>query len=258
MHAWLPEAYGQAPAPAAALLSTALLATALGALLRVHAITAACVGAAWPEGLLAVFGVLSLVVAVPFLVVQGEFKRLLAWSSLEHTGLVTLAVGLGTPLAGFAAMLHLFVQSLAKALAFLLAGTLIRASGSTRMDHWSGVFAAHPGIGVLLAGAGLGLAGLPPAGTFLTEWLAITGGLAGPRPGFAVAGLVALVAAFMGLAFHWTHMLLGRPRRDLASPLPADAHRPLALLLALLVLFGVWLPGPVRTLATEAARVLRP
>lgn len=258
MHAWLPEAYGQAPSPASALLSTALLATALGALLRVHALTVACVGPAWPEGLLAAFGAFSLIVAVPFVIVQGEYKRLLAWSSLEHTGLVVLAVGLGTPLAAFAGLLHLFVQSLAKALAFLVGGSLLRATGSPRMDHWSGTLTAAPALGVLLAGAGIGLMGLPPAATFATEWLAIAGGLAGPRPGFAVAGLVALVAAFAGLAFHWTHMLLGHPRREIADPLPPDARRPMAILLALLVLLGVWVPGPLRALATQAAEVLRP
>ncbi len=258
MHAWLPEAYGQAPAPASALLSTALLATALGALLRVHALTAACVGPAWSEGLLALFGAVSLAVAVPFIVVQGEYKRMLAWSSLEHTGLVTLAIGLGTPLAAFAGLLHLLVQSFAKALAFLVGGTLIRSTGSHRMDHWSGVLVASPRLGVLLAGAGIGLMGLPPAGTFVTEWLAITGGLRGPRPGFAVAGLVALIAAFAGLAFHWTHMLLGKPRRPIVDPLPGDSLRPLALLLALVMLFGAWIPGPVRQLAERAAEVLKP
>jgi len=111
MHSWLPDAYSQAPTPVAALMSTALLATSLSALLRFFAITAACTGPAWPCGLFALFGALSMVMAVPFLLVQGEYKRLLAYSSIEHAGLVTLAIGFGTPLAVFGAFLGLFLRS---------------------------------------------------------------------------------------------------------------------------------------------------
>jgi hydrogenase-4 component F len=258
MHSWLPDAYSQAPTPVAALMSTALLATSFSALLRFHAVTAACVGPAWPEGLMALFGVLSMLIAAPFMLVQGEYKRLLAYSSIEHTGFVALAIGLGSPLAAFGGLLHLVTQSIAKALAFLAGGTLGRASGSRRLDHWSGVMLASPAVGALFVGAGVGLAGLPPAGTFVSEWLALTGGFAGTHRTAAFVALAAFVIVFAGLAFHWLRVVLGRPREEFHDRMPRAAHAPLWVLLALLVLFGLWLPSPVRALVEQAARVVRP
>jgi hydrogenase-4 component F len=258
MHSWLPDAYTQAPAPVAALMSTALLATSLSALLRFHAVTVACLGPEWSSNLLILFGLTSMIVAVPFMLVQGEYKRLLAYSSIEHTGFVLLAVGIGSPLAVFASLLHLLVQSLAKALAFLAGGTLGRANDSRRMDHWAGALAASPALGALFVGAGLGLAGLPPAGTFVSEWLAVTGGLAGPHRAATVAAIAAFVAVFVGLSFHWTRVTLGRARGRFADRLPPASRAPMWALLALLVLFGVWLPAPVRALIEQAAKVVRP
>jgi hydrogenase-4 component F len=258
VHSWLPDAYTQAPTPVAALMSTGLLATVLAALLRYHALTAACLGPGWSGGLLVLFGVLSMLVAVPFLLVQGEYKRLLAYSSIEHVGFVTLAVGLGTPLAVFGGMLHLLMQSLAKALAFLVGGSIGRAADSRRMDHWSGVLVSNPALGALFVGAGLGIAGLPPAGTFLSEWLALAGGFTAPKPAGAMIALAAFAVAFSGLAFHWTRVAMGRPRASWRDRVPAASNVPIAVLLALLVLFGVWLPAPVRLLVEQAAKVVQP
>lgn len=258
MHSWLPDAYSQAPTPVAALMSTALLATSLSALLRFFAITAACAGPAWPGGLFALFGVLSMAMAVPFLLVQGEYKRLLAYSSIEHAGLVTLAIGFGTPLAVFGGLFHLLVQSFAKALAFLLAGTLGRGAHSRRMDHFAGVLGASPSLGALLAVAGIGLVGLPPAGTFVSEWLALAGGFASRHGVPARVALAALVVVFLGLTFHWSRMLLGRPREGFADPLPPRAQAPMWLLAAALLVLGVFLPAPVRALLEQAAKAVRP
>ncbi|MFN8587513.1 MAG: proton-conducting transporter membrane subunit [Candidatus Eisenbacteria bacterium] len=256
MHSWLPDAYSQAPTPVAALMSTALLATSLSALLRFHALTVACVGHGWSNGLLVLFGVLSMLMATPFLLVQGEYKRLLAYSSIEHTGLITLAIGIGTPLAVFGGVLHLFAQSFAKSLAFLVGGSLLRATRSRRMDHWSGALEASPALGTLLAGAGLGLVGLPPAATFLSEWLALSGAFASPFRGRALVALVALVLVFAGLAFHWGRMTLGKARPAFEDILPARSRVPLWLLLGALVLFGFWLPSPLRELLDRAVEVL--
>ena len=258
MHSWLPDAYSQAPTPAAALLSTALLATSLTALLRFHAITAACIGPAWSGGLLTIFGLLSLLVALPFLLVQGEYKRLLAYSSLEHTGIVTLAIGFGTPLALFAGLLHLVVQCYGKALAFLVGGSLLRATRSSRMHHWTGALEASPALGILLAGGGIALMGLPPAGTFMSEWFILMAGFASTHHGFAVAGLAGIVFAFIGLSNHWTRMLLGHPPADFRDALPARAQAPMFVLLAMVLVLGFGLPAPVRQLLEHAAGVLRP
>lgn len=258
MHSWVPDAYSRSPAPATALLATALSAVSVAALLRFFAIARAALGPPWPEHLLAVFGAISMVIAVPFLLVQGEYKRLLAWSSVKHTGLVLLAVGLGTPLALFGGLLHMLVQSFAKSLAFMLGGTLLRASGSRRLDHCAGILTADRGLGTLLVVAGAGVAGLPPAGTFVSEWLALAGGFAGPRPAFAILALAALAAGFMGIMFHWTRMVMGKPRETFKDPLPKSARTPLWALAVLLVTLGVWLPAPLRALLESAMASVRP
>ena len=258
MHSWVPDAYSRSPAPATALLATALSAVSMAALLRFFAIARAALGAPWPEHLLALFGAISMVIAVPFLLVQGEYKRLLAWSSVKHTGFVLLAVGLGTPLALFGGLLHLLVQSFAKSLAFMLGGTLLRASGSRRLDHCTGVLSADRGLGTLLIVAGAGVAGLPPAGTFVSEWLALAGGFAGPRPVFAMIALAALAAGFVGIVFHWTRMVMGKPRDTFKDPMPRHARAPLWALAVLLVTLGVWLPAPLRALVESAMASVRP
>mgnify|MGYP003326827926 FL=1 len=239
-------------------LATALSATALAALLRFSAIARLAAGPMWTEHLLALFGAGAMLLAVPFLIVQGEYKRLLAWSCVQHTGLVVLAVGLGTPLALFGGLLHLLVQALGKCLAFLLGGTLLRAVGSRRIDHCTGLLASDRGLGTLLVLAGVSVAGLPPAGTFMSEWLAIAGGFAGPHPLLAILALIALAAGFIGLAFHFAHMLMGPAREGFTDPMPRATRVPLWGLATVLVMLGVWLPSPVRALVEQAMTVVRP
>ena len=258
MHTWLPDAHSQAPTPVSALLSAALLATALGALMRFHSIAVRCVGPHFSENLLLIFGLLSMGVAVPFLLVQSDYKRLLAYSSVEHTGFVALAVGLGSPLALLGGLFHLVTHALGKALAFLVGGSLKSAMGTARMDRWSGVIESSPPLGFLFAVAGVALAGLPPAALFLSEWMVLVGGLQAGKVAAVALALALLATVFAALAFHWTRMALGRPRADFRDPLPADSHRPLWLLAGALVVLGVWLPEPVRRLLSQAAAVIKP
>ena len=257
MHTWLPDAHSQAPTPVSALLSAALLAVALGALMRFHAIAVRCLGPGFSEGLLTGFGLLSMAVAVPFLLIQSDYKRLLAYSSVEHTGFVALAVGLGTPLALLGGLFHLGTHALGKTLAFLVGGSIKSATGTARMDRWSGVIESSPPLGLLLALAGVALAGLPPLALFLSEWMVILGGLEARKIAAVALALVLLAVVFAALAFHWTRMALGRPHPGFRDPLPRDSHRPLWLLAALLLLLGVWLPPPLHRLLSEAAAVIK-
>jgi len=126
------------------------------------------------------------------------------------------------------------------------------------MDHWGGALATSPALGALLTGAGLGLAGLPPAGTFPSEWLTLAGGFASRHRLPAFVALGTLVVVFMGLAYHWTRMVLGPRRERFEDRLPRASRAPLWLLLALLVVLGVWLPAPLRSLVEQASRVVRP
>jgi hydrogenase-4 component F len=258
LHSWLPDAHGQAPTPIAALLSAALLATALGALLRFHAIAVACTGPGYSEGLLVLFGLISMAVAVPFMLIQGDYKRLLAYSSVQHAGFVALAIGLGSPLALVGGLFHLVNHGFAKTLAFLVGGSLGSGFGTRRMDHWSGIVESSAPLGWLFVVAGLALAGLPPAGIFLSEWMVLVGGLNAGRQAAVIAALVALATVFVALAYHWTRMALGRPRPGFRDRLDRDSRRPLWLLAGAVILLGVWLPAPLRALLEQAAKVIRP
>ena len=258
MHTWLPDAHSQAPTPVSAVLSAAMLATALTAVLRVHAIAAACLGPGYSSGLLIGFGLLSMIVATPFMLLQGDYKRLLAYSSVEHTGLITLAVGLGAPMAVFGGMLHLVGHALAKTLAFLVGGSLGRGFASRRMDQWSGALEAAPALGALFVVAGIALAGLPPTALFLSEWITLLGGLDAGHGVVVGAALLALLIVFAGLAYHWTRVALGRARREAHDPLPRGSRAPMWALAAALVVLGVYLPSPFRHLLEQAAAVLRP
>lgn len=258
MHTWMPDAYGQAPTPVSALMAAGLGAASLVALLRFHSLCARCVGESYSGHLLMVFGLVSLAVSVPFLLIQGDYKRLLAYSSLENTGFVTLAIGFGAPLAIVGGLFHLLAQSLAKSLAFLVGGTLSVSYGSRRMDHWSGVLDASPSLGALFAVAGIALAGLPPTALFLSEWLSFHGGLQAGHAWPVLGALGALATIFVGLAFHWTRMGIGRARAGFADPLPASSRAPLWSLAAALLVLGAWIPSPLRQLLEQAAQVLRP
>jgi len=126
------------------------------------------------------------------------------------------------------------------------------------MDHFSGVLESSPALGTLLVVAGIGLVGLPPAGTFVSEWLALAGGFASSHGVAARVALGALVVVFLGLTFHWSRMVLGRPREGFADPLPAGSHAPMWVLAGVLVVLGVYLPAPVRALIEQASQVVRP
>jgi hydrogenase-4 component F len=258
MHTWLPDAHSQAPTPVSAVLSAALLAVALGALLRFHSIALGCVGPGFSEGLLTLFGLLSMAVAVPFMLIQSDYKRLLAYSSVEHTGFVTLAIGLGSPLALVGGLFHLVNHSLAKTLAFLVGGSLKSAMGTQRMDHWSGVIEASAPLGMLFVVAGVALAGLPPGALFLSEWMVLLGGFTARKQAAVVAALAMLTIVFAALAFHWTRMALGKPRDGFRDPLPPGSHRPLWVLAAAVIVLGLWLPHPLRDLLMQAGRVIKP
>lgn len=259
LHAWLPDAYGEAPAPAAVMMSGGLLAAAMVALLRIHAIAVRVAGGDDSGRLLMLFGIVSMLIAVPFILIQGDLRRLLAFSSLEHAGLVALAIGFGGPLATMAGMFHLLSQSLAKSLAFLSGDTLRRIHGSPRFDHWGGAIAADRAAGALFVIAGVAIAGLPPTVMFLSQWLVALGGFRSGHVTVTVLALALQGIVFAGLAFHWTRVALGPPAKTTAdAPPPAGGLAPQWALAATLILLGAWIPPALRRLLEQAAAVVQP
>jgi hydrogenase-4 component F len=262
MHAWLPDAHSEGPSPVSAMLSGALLAAALYAVLRFGAISQRAVGTTYVHVLLLVFGMLSLVLAGLFALRQTNYKRLLAYSSIEHMGIVSLGLGIGGPIAAYGAFFHVLVHSAGKALAFFGAGDLLSRFESREVDQVRGAMRSSPFTGTMVLLAALAIAGVPPFGIFRSELLIVTGGFSHSK--FALAGLLVLFAnvAFVGLYQTFHRMVLssdgaegGDRARLTRREQPAMGLAMLASLGVLLVL-GLWIPGPLNHLLHSAASVI--
>ena len=256
-HTWLPDAHSQAPSPVSALLSGASLAVALYALARFHLVAVGVVGTAFSSTLLVAFGLLSLAVALPFIVAQGDLKRLLAYSSIEHIGLAALALGFGGQLALVGLGLHLLTHGLTKATLFLAAGQLVAARRSRRIGRLGGSLAALPVDGRALLVGSLIIGGLPPSGLFVAEIAILFGGV---QQGWGwAAGLAAVLLALTmaGFLFHVARVTFGAS--TLRQPAPPGRLRWAVLLglpLIAVIAAGLWTPAPLSVLFEQVARIL--
>ncbi|HUY62123.1 MAG TPA: proton-conducting transporter membrane subunit, partial [Candidatus Dormibacteraeota bacterium] len=261
MHTWLPDAHSQAPAPICAMLSGAELNCAMLAILRVLAlVTPAERGGSQLHSALLAFGLLSMTVGVIFLISQRDFKRLLAYSSVEQMGLIAAGIGLGAPLAVFGALLQMLVHSLAKCLMFFNAGNLLLRFRTTTIRDVRGVVRVAPMTAVLVVAGALAIGGAPPFGLFLSEASIIAGGIgagAWAAAGFIavllVVGFIALVAPFSRMAFGEGHADQLPPRAELGAAVLLPGY----LLLTAVLVLGVFIPGPLHTLLAAAAREVR-
>jgi hydrogenase-4 component F len=262
MHAWLPDAHSEGPSPISAMLSGALLAGALYAVLRVGAIAQRAVGASYVHTLLLVFGALSLLLAGFFALRQSNYKRLLAYSSIEHMGIVSLGVGIGGPIAAYGAFFHVVVHAAGKTLAFFGAGDLLSRYESREVDDVRGVMRAAPFTGTMVLLGALAIGGVPPFGIFRSELLIVTGGFS--RSSYALAGLLVVFAnvAFVGLYQVFHRMVLSRGPDEGANRARIERREQPLMALAMLgslivvLVLGLWIPGPLDQLLHSAAAVI--
>jgi hydrogenase-4 component F len=262
MHAWLPDAHSEGPSPVSAMLSGALLAAALYAVLRIGAIAQRTVGPSYVHVLLLVFGGLSLLLAAFFVLRQSTYKRLLAYSSIEHMGIVALGLGIGGPIAAYGAFFHVIVHTAGKTLAFFGAGDLLSRYETRDADEVRGVIRLAPFTGVMVLLGALAITGVPPFGIFRSELLIVTGGFSQSK--YALAGLLVVLVnvAFVGV-YQLFHRIVISPgeakavdRARLSRPeQPLMAVAMLASLAVVLVL-GVWIPSPLNRLLHAAATVI--
>jgi hydrogenase-4 component F len=210
-HTWLADAHSQAPAPVSALMSGVLLSVAFYALLRVKSVVDLTVGIKFMRNGLIVVGLLTLLIAASLLLVQTDFKRMLAYSSMENMGLVAVAAAVGTKLAIAALLLHVLAHGIAKTLVFLGSGQLQAAHDSTRISDVKGVLTRSPMVGItFLVGLAI-LLGLPPFAMFASE-LSISRSMAGAGLGWVLgAALLFVVVAFAALVRNGSAMMLGTP-----------------------------------------------
>jgi hydrogenase-4 component F len=253
MHTWLPDAHSEAPSPISAMMSGVLLAVAMYAIARWKAVVDASVGPGFTTALLIGFGLASVAIGAFSLVIQRHYKRMLAYSSVEHMGLVGIGLALG-PLGMFAAWLHVVNHAIAKSMSFLLAGRILHRYDSTEIDKVTGLLRAMPWTGALFAAGILALVGLPPFGVFVSEFLLLRAAIAAHHLWLAAAILLLLLTAFVALISHLNRMLYGEVPAGVAVgerrgwPLVA-----LAASAAMLVVLGVALPASVSALIRQCA-----
>jgi hydrogenase-4 component F len=261
MHTWKPDAYREAPSPAGVLMAVGMLNGALYCLLRVHLIAKAALGPGFSGGLLLALGLLSVAVATPFILIQWNLKRLLAYSSIEHVGIMAVGLGLGVEAATFGAFLHMTYHTLAKPLSFFSAGTLAQLHGSSDFDEIvPGTLGRTPVASVLFLLAAVILTGSPPFGLFFSEMTILRAGFGGPHVGAVAFFLACLVLLFCGFFYQAGRLVLGEPSAAPArSPDPEklDVGTATTLLAATLaVVSAFYLPRGLLDLVHAAVRVV--
>jgi hydrogenase-4 component F len=253
LHAWLPDAHAEGPTPISAVLSGLLLNVALYAVLRFKMLLAANPEAISPGPLMVVLGLVSLIFAAFMLYRRRDIKRMFAYSSIEHMGIITFAFGMGGPLANFAGLLHMTMHSLTKSAIFFAVGHIAQVKGTQKLAEIRGLTQSHPVLGWGLVIGVVAIAGLPPLGIFMSEFLLVSSTFA-REPLLAIPLVFGVLVAFGALVLRMNEIAFGKPTGNLgpveASVVPVFAH------LALVLVAGIYLPGPLVAWFQNVARLL--
>ncbi len=253
LHAWLPDAHAEGPTPISAVLSGLLLNVALYALLRFKMLLAANPNALAPGSLMISMGLVSVVFAAFMLYRRGDIKRLFAYSSIEHMGIITFAFGMGGPLANFAGLLHMSLHSLTKSAIFFAVGNISQVKGTQKIADMGGLTESNPVLGWGLVLGVVAIAGLPPLGIFMSEFLVVSSTFA-RQPLLALPLVFGVLIAVGALFLRLNQVAFGEPKgpthKATGSYLPMFAH------LSLVLVAGVYLPGPLVAWFQNVARLL--
>ena len=253
LHNWLPDAHAEGPTPVSAVLSGLLLNVALYAVLRCKVLTDGALDSPLAGQLMMGFGLLSVVVAAFFLSRQRDVKRMFAYSSIEHMGLITFAFGLGGPIANFAGLLHMTVHSLIKSAIFFAVGHAAQTAGTQVMDEIRGLIKVSPTVGWGMMIGSLAILGMPPFGVFASEFLILTTAMR-EQPWATPFLLLALGVAFASVFSRVLPMVFGETTLNpLAHP---PALMPVFVHLALGLMLGLYIPPYLNAWYVQAARMI--
>ncbi len=239
LHAWLPDAHAEGPTPISAVLSGLLLNVALYALLRFKLLLAVNTGAIAPGPLMVIMGLISVIFAALMLYRRRDIKRMFAYSSIEHMGIIVFAFGMGGPLANFAGLLHMTMHSLTKSAIFFAVGHIAQVKGTQKFADIGGLTVSNPVLGWGLALGVVAIAGLPPLGIFMSEFLVVSSTFA-RAPWLAIVLGIGILIALGGLFLRLNAVLFGDPRGPTA---PTEAsYVPMFVHLAIVLAAGIYLP----------------
>jgi hydrogenase-4 component F len=253
LHAWLPDAHAEGPTPISAVLSGLLLNVALYAVLRFKMLLATNGAAIAPGPLMITMGLSSLLLATFMLYRRRDIKRLFAYSSIEHMGIITFAFGMGGPLANFAGLLHMTMHSLTKSAIFFAVGHITQVKGSQRIADIKGLTSSHPWLGWGLVLGVVAIAGLPPLGIFTSEFLVVTSTIS-RSPFLAVPLVLGLLVGFGALVLRLQGLAFG-PAEGSTEPVKASLA-PLYLHLGIVLAAGFYLPPALVEWFQHVAKLL--
>jgi hydrogenase-4 component F len=255
MHTWLPDAHSEAPSPASALLSGALLNCAFLGIYKVHTLMVLAGLGQFSGNLLIGFGLFSMLVAGIFIINQTDYKRMLAYSSIENMGIIAFGVGIGG-IGVYGAMLHLIHHSLLKSSLFLASGNVVLGFGTKLVSRCGGLIQVLPRTGVAFLAGFVGICGLPPFGAFVSELLILLGAFRSGHPLVAALFIAALLLVVAGFSRIVLSLSFGPVQQEVRIPEKTLRVVPsLGLLLASLVLCG-WRPEPMPRMIISAIAVI--
>jgi hydrogenase-4 component F len=253
LHAWLPDAHAEGPTPISAVLSGLLLNVALHAVLRYKMLMATNAGVLAPGPMMVTMGLVSLIFAAFMLYKRRDIKRMFAYSSIEHMGIITFAFGMGGALANFAGLLHMTMHSLTKSAIFFAVGHVAQVKGTQRISEIRGLTVTHPLLGWGLVLGVVAIAGLPPLGIFMSEFIVVSSTFA-RDPLLAIVLVAGILIAFGALFLRLNGIAFGEPA---GSAAPAKAsYVPMFAHLALVMTAGIYLPAPLVAWFENVARLL--
>ncbi|HZR88624.1 MAG TPA: hydrogenase 4 subunit F [Bradyrhizobium sp.] len=253
LHAWLPDAHAEGPTPISAVLSGLLLNVALYALLRFKMMLAVSVGTIAPGPLMVVMGLISVIFASLMLYRRRDIKRMFAYSSIEHMGIIVFAFGMGGPLANFAGLLHMTMHSLTKSAIFFAVGHVAQVKGTQKIADIGGLTVTNPVLGWGLMLGVIAIVGLPPLGIFMSEFLVVSSTFA-RAPWLAAILVLGILIALGGLLMRINLVMFGAPK---GVTKPAEAsYVPMFTHLALVFMAGVYLPSALVSGFQNVARLL--
>jgi hydrogenase-4 component F len=254
MHTWLPDAHSKAPVPISSLLSGVLLNVAFLAVLRFKAVSDIAVGSEFSQHLLIFFGIISISLAALIIFTQKNYKRLLAYSSIEHMGIISLGVGFGG-IGVFGSLLHMIYHSLAKSILFLASGSIFLKYSSTKIINIKGVLSTLPITGIIFFVGFLAITGVPPFGTFITEFYILSAGIS-QYPAIAIIALLGLIIAFIGFLKQTHSMIFGEAPEGISK---GEINKFIfivpSVLAIILIALSLHLPQTIKSLINSAALI---
>ncbi len=257
-HTWLPDVHSEGPSPASAMLSAVLLKCAMLAIVRYYAIVGnSIVGFEFVQNMMIVISLVTIFIAAMFIIRQHDIKRMFAYHSVEHIGIIAFGFGIGGPLGIFAGLFHSLTHSITKALAFCVSGNIIKIYGTRDMTKMGGLIKIAPVTAILFGIAICSLVGIPLFAIFVSEFLAIKAGIVGGDY-FAVAlFIIGLAIIFVGVFSHFNEVMFGEAKSEVnKEKIELSANIPLMILAAMIVVLGIFSIDSVVMLFDNATKIV--